>query len=231
MVWIHIAGGLAALLAGFVALYTRKGGATHRTSGRVFAYAMFLMTLSGAAIAALLRPNPGNVLAASTTFYLVATGWLAVRASPEAAPARYQALCGLGFVTGAYGAGLAAHVLQLPGRSLDGIPGMAMGIFALIAIAAASADVRLICRGTLVGNARIMRHLWRMGLAMWIATASFFLGQADEFPRAVRATGLLSVPVLAVGLTLAYWIVRQRMVSRRAKRATLAPGALSPPAR
>lgn len=37
---------------------------------------------------------------------------------------------------------------------------------------------------------------------------SFFLGQAGEFPAAVRATGVLALPVLAVTLTLLYWLAR-----------------------
>ena len=55
---------------------------------------------------------------------------------------------------------------------------------------------------------RIARHLWRMCLALWIATASFFLGQSDEFPEALRIMPLLCTPVLLVMLFMIYWLVR-----------------------
>lgn len=46
-----------------------------------------------------------------------------------------------------------------------------------------------------------------------IATASFFLGQADEFPAALRNPALLAMPVVAVLLLLVYWTVRVRFLS------------------
>jgi hypothetical protein len=60
------------------------------------------------------------------------------------------------------------------------------------------------------GAARLRRHLWRMCVALFIASGSFFLGQADEFPRALRITPLLALPVLAVLATMIYWLRRLR---------------------
>jgi hypothetical protein len=53
-----------------------------------------------------------------------------------------------------------------------------------------------------------------MCLAMLIATASFFLGQAKLFPPAVRASGVLRVPVLLVLGALLYWLVRVQLWPR-----------------
>jgi hypothetical protein len=50
--------------------------------------------------------------------------------------------------------------------------------------------------------------VWRIGLALWIATASFFLGQSDEFPEALRIMPLLCTPVLLVSLLMFYWLAR-----------------------
>ena len=47
-----------------------------------------------------------------------------------------------------------------------------------------------------------------MCFALWIATASFFLGQADEFPEALRIMPLLCTPVLLVLLLMFYWLAR-----------------------
>lgn len=69
-------------------------------------------------------------------------------------------------------------------------------------------DIRMIVRGGLTGAARTTRHLWRMCFAMFMATGSFFLGQAKLFPAAVRESGLLPVPVFLVIGAFLYWLVR-----------------------
>ena len=61
------------------------------------------------------------------------------------------------------------------------------------------------------GARRLARHLWRMCFALFIAAASFFLGQADEFPEPLRIPALLALPVLAVLLAMLYWLWRVRI--------------------
>lgn len=69
----------------------------------------------------------------------------------------------------------------------------------------------MIARGGLTGAARTTRHLWRMCFAMFMATGSFFAGQAKLFPAAVRESGVLQVPIfLVIGLFL-YWLIRVRV--------------------
>lgn len=80
-------------------------------------------------------------------------------------------------------------------------------LFGAIALSAGAADFRAM-RDGLAGRRRIARHLWRMGLAFWIATASFFLGQAKVFPEALRNSGLLPIPVVLVLIAVLYWTVR-----------------------
>lgn len=55
-----------------------------------------------------------------------------------------------------------------------------------------------------------------MGFAMFMATGSFFLGQAKIFPEPIRKLPLLAVPVLLVVVTVLYWIVRVLFMKRRA---------------
>ena len=50
-----------------------------------------------------------------------------------------------------------------------------------------------------------------MSLAMFIATASLFLGQAKVFPKPIRIMPLLSIPVLLVLGVMLYWLVRLRL--------------------
>ncbi len=49
-----------------------------------------------------------------------------------------------------------------------------------------------------------------MCFAFFIATGSFFLGQADEFPEPLRITALLAVLALAPLLVMLYWLWRVR---------------------
>ena len=61
------------------------------------------------------------------------------------------------------------------------------------------------------GGASSRATSWRMSLAMFIATASLFLGQAKVFPKPIRLMPLLSIPVLLVLVVMLYWLVRLRL--------------------
>ena len=75
---VHIVAGATAIIAGFVALFARKGADLHRRSGMVFVFAMLTMAGSGAVMAAL-QPNRGNVMGGLLTFYMVSTAILTTR--------------------------------------------------------------------------------------------------------------------------------------------------------
>jgi uncharacterized membrane protein len=208
MLWIHVVAGLVALLAGALALIATKGSPLHRLGGRVFAVAMLVMTGSAVVMAAYLRPNIGNVLAGSLTFYLVVTGVLAVARPVQDVRAVLVGMMLVALVVGASGLLLGLRALAMPNGAIDQIPAFAYFMFGTVGSVAGLLDARLLLVGRLQGKHRLARHLWRMGYAMWVATLSFFLGQADEFPAAVRASGILTLPVLLVTLTLLYWVVR-----------------------
>lgn len=61
----------------------------------------------------------------------------------------------------------------------------------------------------ILAPARLARHLWRMCLALFIAAGSFFVGQADEIPQALRGPHLMVPPLAALAL-MAFWLVRVR---------------------
>ena len=67
--------------------------------------------------------------------------------------------------------------------------------------------------GDVAGRARLARHLWRMCLALFVAAGSFFFGQADEIPQALRGPHLMIPPFAALG-ALAFWMVRVRFPAR-----------------
>ena len=99
---------------------------------------------------------------------------------------------------------------------MDGIPPQPLFLFAMVGLLGVIGDVRILAAGGIEGPRRIARHLWRMCFAMWIATSSFFLGQARHFPEAIRHSGLLPVPVLLVLVVMVYWLVRMRIKRRGA---------------
>ena len=105
--------------------------------------------------------------------------------------------------------GLLGFTFGVQGLSGDASGIAPMGfIFGAVALLAAAGDARVLLGRSLPWSQRIARHLWRMCLALWIATVSFFLGQSDEFPEALRIMPLLCTPVLLVLLLMFYWLVR-----------------------
>lgn len=209
----HVTAGLLALVSGAIALSVLKGGQLHRKSGMVFVWTMLCMSASGALMAAL-GPNRPTVIAGVLTFYLVGTALLTVRR-----PAESLAWIDTGGALLALTIGVAAmtfglEALRSAKGSLDGIPAVVIFKFGIVALLATIGDVRMILAGGIQGARRIARHLWRMGFAMYVATASFFLGQAQVFPVALRKPLLLAIPVLlVVGLTL-YWLARVRFTQQ-----------------
>ena len=218
--WIHIAAGMIAIVAGFTALFAKKGSPLHRGAGVAFVWSMVTLTGTALITATWVHPNRGNIVAAAVTLYLVATAYLTVKRDVAAARAWYVGLMLLGLAAGAYAVSLGALAMRI-GR-VDSYPSGVLFMFAFVVLSAVVLDGRLLRAGHIAGAQRLVRHLWRMGTGLWIATASLFLGQAKIFPDAVRATGALSVPVLVVIGVVLYWLVRT--LRGRARRAPVLKG-------
>lgn len=193
MVEFHFVAGLLALLAGFVALFAPKGRHLHRRSGRVFVVAMVGMLGIAALMAFSVEEKRGVGLGALFTIYLVLTSLLTVTR-------RVDQVRGITMGLAALALGLGALAV------LDG-----SFLLAPVALACGASDLRMLERGVIAGTQRLVRHLWRMTFALWVATASFFLGQADVIPEPLRNFALLSVPVLAVLAMLFYWLWRLKI--------------------
>lgn len=84
-------------------------------------------------------------------------------------------------------------------------------MFGVVGLMAAAGDVRMIRAGGVQGPRRLRRHLWRMCFALYIASASFFLGQADEFPEGIRIPALLAIPAFLPLLAMVFWLRRVRV--------------------
>lgn len=200
---IHIIAAVLALAFGYVALFATKGAPLHRKAGRYFVYAMVVMSLSAAFIAAITSAG-SNVIAGLLTFYFVTTGMLTVRRVPTP---RWVHVTGIALA-------LSVGVLAFQvGRemALLGRPEAApLFIFGAVALLGAGGDTRVLRRGGIEGRRRIKRHLWRMCFAMWVAAASFFWGPPNRVPELIRYPLLFPIPVLAPFAVMLYWLWRMR---------------------
>jgi peptidoglycan/LPS O-acetylase OafA/YrhL len=179
---------------------------------------MVIMTLTGAGLAAL-QGIRVSVVAGVLTCYLVVTSALTVWRPPYSATAGRAVDTTLMLTAAATSvAGLVwgMMALQTPKMTLDGYPAAAYIMFGVVALIASVLDARMIHGGGVVGKHRIARHLWRIGFAMFVATSSFFLGQAKLFPDALKNVWLLATPVLLVIGTTLYWLVRTLLAKPRA---------------
>jgi hypothetical protein len=210
---VHIFAGSLALLAGYLALYSAKGATLHRKSGTLFVYAMLTMGVAGTTIAAIRNVAPSvNIPAALLTSYLVITALTTMR--PPSARARWldPGLMLVALAVGLTSLTFGFEAITSPdGKGRDGMPAFPFFMFGVVGTLAGALDLRMIRSGGLKGVSRLARHLWRMSFALFVAALSFFIGQAQVFPEPVRIRPLLALPVLAVLVTMFYWLWRVRV--------------------
>jgi hypothetical protein len=141
--------------------------------------------------------------------YFVATSWVAARRGDGTTGWFEMIACAVALGTAA---------LMLWG-ALSGAATTPVGsgpIFALsgLCLLAGLLDLHVVLRRKLSPVQRISRHLWRMCFAFFIATGSFFLGQQDVMPLAVRGSPILFVLAFAPLAAMAFWLVRVRIGKR-----------------
>jgi uncharacterized membrane protein len=197
---VHILAGGLAIVFGFIAMFAAKGGAIHRRLGLYFVYAMVVMALGGAVMALKPEGSPTNVVAGLATFYFVMTALMTVRRNHQVGPIDTFAA-------------IAALVIAVMGirAGMSGRGESPAFVFAFILVLAAIGDVRMIRAGGVRGPKRITRHLWRMSVAMVVASGSFFLGPPGRVPDIINIKPLLPVPVILPLLVMAFWMWRLRV--------------------
>ncbi len=215
ILFLHVAGGSVGIVSGFVALLSRKGGRVHRVAGTVFFVSMLVMATIGAGASPFLPvPEMPNVFAGILVIYLVTTSLAAVRRK-DGGIGRFEK-GGLAVALGVVAAGV-VYILMArnsPTGTIGKTPPQAFFVFAIVGAIAAAGDLKVILRGGISGAARIARHLWRMCIALTIASGSFFLGQQKVMPVWMQGSPWLFVPVFAPLLLMVFWLIRVRLGNR-----------------
>jgi uncharacterized membrane protein len=204
---LHVMAGLSALLSGAVALYALKGARLHRRSGLLFVYAMLVMSSTGA-VMSLVPLNVGNVIAGVLTFYLVLTALLAVRRPSLEFHGIDRAAMLAALTVGVTAVTLGVAAVRSADGKMHGIPPPVYFMFGTVALLATVGDLRVMRAWRTQGGFRIKRHLWRMCFALFIATASFFLGPPQRLPPFLRGSPLRPIPVLLVLVVMFFWLAR-----------------------
>lgn len=215
MLTLHILAGGLGILAGFASMLFAKGSPRHRMAGNIYTIAMLVMSSSAFIVAAFIRPERLNLLAAVLTFYLAASAWLTVRGKPDKPGRLEYAAMAIGGVAATSGLAFASNVSG----------GLAAGyaFFGGVAAASVASDLRYALRRTITRTQRLVRHLWRMGFTLFIATASLFLGQAKHLPAWITGPKLnVLITLLSIGL-LVYWLFRARRGRKAQPVAALGP--------
>ena len=209
---VHISAGVLGILSGAVAMSFRKGSHRHGTAGKVFVLSMLSMSASAVCLA-LMKHQIGNVLGGVFTFYLVATAWATARRG-EGETGMFDRIALLFvLVVGASNLILGLEAAQSQAGTKDGYPAGLYFFSGSLALLAAGGDVRMLLRNGVTGTQRLIRHLWRMCYALFVAAGSLFIGQQQVFPTFLRRTNVLFLLGFLPLTLMIFWLLRVRFAN------------------
>ncbi|WP_049986751.1 hypothetical protein [Halobellus rufus] len=196
--WVHIAAGVVAVLAGTGALVTKKGGQRHRQAGKLFLASMGVVV---GTVFVLLALNPTSfriilTLVAVFSGYLAFSGYRVLsRKRPAATPQRLDWIATGSVVLTCLVLGVWGIVWVVAGNSF----GLVMLVFGGIGVTFGTIDIRAFRRDT--SGEWLVSHLQRM-VAAFIATISAV--------SAVNLTPVLGIlawlwPTIAGTPLIYYW--------------------------
>ena len=207
---LHVIAGAIGIASGLTALFVLKGSRLHRKTGTIFVCAMLVMAATAAGLAAQ-HGQRFNASQAVLTAYMVVTALRTARHRIQEPHWLDASAMLIALVVALYDLRLGVEAANSPRGTIDGSPAAMIYIFGAVALMAALGDARLMMGRTLQGSSRIARHLWRMCFATFVATGSFFLGQAQVIPEPMRIYPLLTIPALLPLVLMSYWLRRVRV--------------------
>jgi hypothetical protein len=222
---LHITGGTVGVLSGFVAMAFRKGSRGHGIAGNVFVVSMLTLSSTGAYLG-FMKSQMGNFFGGVLTLYLVTTAWRTARRR-DGKPEIFDWLFLLVPLTNA-GVMLSFGVqaAQSPTHAKEGMAPAFYFVFSLIPLLCAVGDIRMLARGGVTGTKRVVRHLWRMCFAWFVASGSIFLARPHIFPAVMRTTHLLVLLGFLPLILMIFWLVRVRVAKRWSKKPVQPAGAV-----
>ncbi|WP_417489171.1 hypothetical protein [Maricaulis sp.] len=204
---VHLITGSVTVLAGSVAILSRKGHFVHRFAGNLFLGCMIALALSGIYLS-FTREIIFTGFLGVFALYLVATGWVAAKRT-DGTTGRFETIAFSVIIVCAFACAISGFFAPASlGEPEDLPPPAAYYVLAALAMFFGVLDFRLIRRRGLSGRNRIARHLWRMGFSMFIAVTIFFLGNSNVLPEFLQHPPLLVAPILAVVILTVFWLGR-----------------------
>lgn len=215
---LHVIAGTIALLAGIIAMSSRKGARAHRVAGTVFVVSMLVMAILADYLAVAIPEQIPNLFIGTFTIYLVATAWLTVRRKgrivgiPEKTALVVILCLSVPFVILSFQLATGLKPSFKSAVPLEGPVRIAIYCFTFFVAMSAIGDSKLVLGGGIMGVQRIGRHLWRMCLGLTLAVGSAFTnGLPRLLPNTVHVPLiLLFLPQLSSLVLLVFWMIRVR---------------------
>ncbi|MFT5756853.1 MAG: hypothetical protein ACI9LM_001578 [Alteromonadaceae bacterium] len=203
MLIFHIITGSLVLFFGLVALFSSKGLRLHKSAGNIFFITMVLLSLTAAYLEFQLGDFP---IMGIFSLYFASTSWVTVKRQ-AGKTGRFEFCAFLCITLVAITFYKWGWDIIYNGVALEGtLPIEGYFILGSIAAFAAVLDLNMIIRGGHGGSHRIARHLWRMCIALLLATMAFL--DQDIFPENIMNSGLLWSPIILLLLMIIYWLCR-----------------------
>lgn len=212
---LHIGVGTICLLSGCAALIFRKGSRPHRTAGKLFVITAVSAAASAVYLAIFTPEKMISVIGGAMAFYLVVTGWFAVKRKPTTTVFIELGLLVIPVVAGVSALMLGLEAAGSQSGTKEGLPPGTYYFWASTAALCVVLDINLILRGSVSSIARISRHIWRMCFAIFIAAAALLLGQQHVFPDVLRNPYILFAPLLLVLVVMIFWLLWVRFEKSR----------------
>lgn len=200
---VHIAAGMTALVSGFMAAITQKGGARHRGSGRVYFWSMTAVFLTAISLG-ILKEKWFLFMVGFFSYYMVVRGYRILYLKKLGAGQRASRLDWLLAGTGLlFGSALVFLSLRQGLQAFSPVP----FVFGIICISFARKDIHLFIKGPKYKQHWIFGHIAGMG-GGYIATWTAFLVTNVTFLPPVL---VWLMPTLIGGTLISLTIRRYRL--------------------